>query len=490
MDEVHAVKTREMGPAPAVERAHFARWRQMSSVSRILVISTVVVSLAWLGLSGLGPNAPAPARAQTTAPENPSFRQLWQRSDGPVAAGALRRPWTWGPAPIFTGAERYGVGRRQVQYFDKGRMEIRDLALLPGSPGYVSGGPVVRELVSGQIDLGQGAVQSGAPAWLPVAGDPVENPHAPAYASFRFVASLDGSRRVPPRVGQPVIETIARDGFISANPALGGAAAIAAYHPETGHNIPDVFVDFLSRVGPVWENDQLIEAPLVDVPVMVGAPLTEAYWTQISMNGAPTDVMMQLFERRTLLYFPGRAGDDRVQFGDAGRHAFEWRYRQGVPPGQAGVFGDLALTVTGVTRASIEGGPPPFEHPGPTPTPTPRPRRRTPTPGPPTPTPLPPNAVTARGIFVIVEFDVTNVGRSASTLGLRDLVLVDGDGRTFDVHLEATELASARLGLTGDRSPLPPGVSIRAVRVWEVPPEARGLMVAPGFGEKPALTID
>src|SRR5688572_17593693 len=62
----------------------------------------------------------------------------------------------------YTGAERYGPGQRQVQYYDAGRMEIPDLAMLPTTPGYVRGGAVVRELASGIIDIGQGEVQRGA----------------------------------------------------------------------------------------------------------------------------------------------------------------------------------------------------------------------------------------------------------------------------------------------------------------------------------------
>jgi hypothetical protein len=98
--------------------------------------------------------------------------------------------------------------------------------------------------------------------------------------------------------------------------------------------------------------------------------------------------------------------------------------------------------------------------------------------------------LSARGEFVIVELQVTNVGLTAASLGPRDLMLVDREGRQYTVHIEATELAAARLGYLDDRAPIPPGVTIKAVRVWEAPTEARGLMVAPGYGEKPALTID
>ena len=61
-------------------------------------------------------------------PANPSFRQVWERTDKPVADLRTNRTWLWGPG-AFTGAitEPYADspgGYRQVQYFDKARMEI------------------------------------------------------------------------------------------------------------------------------------------------------------------------------------------------------------------------------------------------------------------------------------------------------------------------------------------------------------------------------
>src|SRR5262249_57557546 len=68
--------------------------------------------------------------ASAEAIGRPAFRRVWQRTDLPVQQGVGGYSWLWGPEP-FTPvlgealAEGQG-GRRDVQYFDKSRMEIND----------------------------------------------------------------------------------------------------------------------------------------------------------------------------------------------------------------------------------------------------------------------------------------------------------------------------------------------------------------------------
>jgi len=486
------------------------RW----TIARWGVALAAVAAMAALGMvepEGRGTAAPSTPSASLVRPKpEPAFQRVWQRTDGVVAVGQAQRPWIWGPAPIFTGLERYGAGKRLVQYYAKGRMELNGGA--PNDPAAVTNGRLVAELVTGQLDIGDGQVQWGAPATIPIVGDAAGNDHVPTYASMRFVASLEDDRQVPERIGQPVIETISRDGVISQNPHLGATAVVGAYSRETGHNIPSVFVEYLASAGPVSDGYRTVEATVIDAPLTVGFPLTEAYWTQAIVDGQRTDVLFQLFERRTLLFFPSRPAPYQVEMGDVGQHYVEWRYRTGVVGGQEARHRDLRLVVTSVTRTTIETGPPPtITAPATatdaTPTPVPRAKKgkREPTPAPvvPTPTPLPENALTTSGVYIIAELLVTNDGPATATLGLDEFIVVDSQGRRYEVSAEATALASKRLGRTPGNSvaarrasndpgpgPIRPGFSLPAVRVFEVPADARGLLMVPAYGEKPALNLD
>ena len=80
--------------------------------------------------------AAPPAAASQFA--SPLFERVWSRTDAPVAANIAHRSWTWGPAPgpardePFAGAPN---GTRQVQYFDKGRMEVNPAVEDRTAPG-------------------------------------------------------------------------------------------------------------------------------------------------------------------------------------------------------------------------------------------------------------------------------------------------------------------------------------------------------------------
>src|SRR5690606_31465711 len=85
---------------------------------------------------------PGNTRAAPIAGE--AFQRTWQRTDQPVAAGAVNRTWMWGPEPFSDALqeayEQAPGGQRQVQYFDKSRMEITDPAGDQSSPWYVTNG--------------------------------------------------------------------------------------------------------------------------------------------------------------------------------------------------------------------------------------------------------------------------------------------------------------------------------------------------------------
>jgi hypothetical protein len=59
---------------------------------------------------------------------------------------------------------------------------------------------------------------------------------------------------------------------------------------------------------------------------VIGRPISEAYWAEVSLNGRVQTVLVQLFERRVLTYNPANPARFRVEFGNAGMHYYMWRY--------------------------------------------------------------------------------------------------------------------------------------------------------------------
>ena len=257
-----------------------------------------------------------------------SFASTWARADEPVRQQRAARSWYWGNQPGPTHRERYkgaSHGERLVQYFDKARMEINNPAASRDERWFVTNGLLARELVGGLIQIGDGASERRTSPAVAVAGDGDKN--APTYASFSNVASLDGDRRVPNRVGQPVVEAINRAGKIHQQPELAGRAVKNHYFiPETGHNIPDVFWNFMQQRGVVYSGQGYVEDIVADWAFTFGLPLTEAYWTRAKVAGVERDVLVQVFERRILTYTPDNPAAWRVEMGNVGEHYYRWRY--------------------------------------------------------------------------------------------------------------------------------------------------------------------
>ncbi|MEX2314379.1 MAG: hypothetical protein WD628_01585, partial [Thermomicrobiales bacterium] len=136
--------------------------------------------------------------AAAFAPANPSFERTWERTDKPVADGAISRTWMWGPE-AFTGAiqEPYAESPgelRAVQYYDKSRMEITQPNADPTSIWYVTNGLLVVELMSGRMQIGDSSFTDRAPAAVNVAGDPDDPLTYAVLATLRDAPALpDGA---------------------------------------------------------------------------------------------------------------------------------------------------------------------------------------------------------------------------------------------------------------------------------------------------------
>src|SRR5690606_9434694 len=98
-------------------------WRERGTCMRrallalVVLVASLVVPVAGVGAAG--------------AELDPAMVVLWERTDGPVAAGETDRSWLWGPQANRVTTEPYTYAplkehRRLVAYFDKSRMEIND----------------------------------------------------------------------------------------------------------------------------------------------------------------------------------------------------------------------------------------------------------------------------------------------------------------------------------------------------------------------------
>jgi Tol biopolymer transport system component len=260
-----------------------------------------------------GFNATWQPRTRLNLPD-PAFWFQWRIADLPVANGQAQRSWLWGPTAIYSGTETFAdtLGGLSVVYFDKGRMEIANPNPPQPTRYLVTAGPLAKELVTGQIATGINTVDARQPPEVMLAGDN-PNADAPTYATFNKLGVGTDEGKAQDRTGQPIDATLARDGTIRQNPDLGALAKVAAFIPESGHNLPDLFLNYYR--AQTW-----------DWIYIAGYPISEPYWARVEVAGQPRDVLVQVFERRTLTYDPAAPDGYKVQFGNVGRHYYDWRY--------------------------------------------------------------------------------------------------------------------------------------------------------------------
>ena len=105
----------------------------------------------------------------------PAYAAIWQPADRPVSSGAATRSWEWGPASWFVGTEDYAQPQRAAA----GRLLSTRAAWRSPTPGdrplstwYVTNGLLVKELISGQMQVGPDQFVARGPAQVKVAGDP------------------------------------------------------------------------------------------------------------------------------------------------------------------------------------------------------------------------------------------------------------------------------------------------------------------------------
>ncbi len=268
-----------------------------------------------------------------------AFRPVWERTDLPTEGGAATRTYVWGPAlfvapdgPKLPRTEPYRElegGSRAIQYFEKARME-----LTTPDKGHVTAGLLVREMVSGMLQLGDTQMEPYAPAGIPVAGDPINNP-CPTYATLAKVASITPTANTAPdRHGTTIDGALKTDGTVIPVAGIAEPMTYGYYVPETKHNIAAPFWAFLTQQGTViGGNGKLTTAKVFDPPFFaVGLPITEPFWTRAIVGGKARDVLMQAFERRVLTYTPANPDSFKVEMGNVGAAYARWRYGPAAQP--------------------------------------------------------------------------------------------------------------------------------------------------------------
>ena len=278
---------------------------------------------------------------------NDAFYRTWERTDQPVAAGAVSRTWMWGPEAFSdsmpeTYAESPG-GQRTVQYFDKSRMEITNPSGDQDSPWYVTNGLLVVELMTGQMQTGNNAFEPRQPANVNVAGDPGDP------LTYAVMAGLRSN--APASVGSTLTQRVnGSSGAVTQDPAMAGYLATAAtLVAETNHTVASPFWTFMNSSGLVNEDGAQTTAPLFQNPFYAtGFPITEAYWASVAVGGQQRDLLVQCFERRCLTYNPANDPAWQVEAGNVGQHYYEWRYGD-VEPAPTGEQGVVTRVVDGDT---------------------------------------------------------------------------------------------------------------------------------------------
>ena len=283
------------------------------------------------------PVTPTPEAVPSPQPltgfSDEAFLRAWERADRPVATGYSNRPWVWGPVSFASALEPYAQGssgNREVQYFDKARMEINNPGGDRSSPFFVTNGLLVVEMMSGRIQTGDAQFEPPRiPSQVPVAGD-ANSPDALTYASLASVASLNNDKRAQDRTGQAVTATLNREGQVGDDPTKSGQVQIVRYESTLGHNIPDVFWNFMNTTGPTYNGrlNNYSNGPLLNWETDLGYPITEPYWTNVKINGVAKSVLVQAFQRRVLTFVADNPQGWQVEMGNVGRQYYDWRYNQ------------------------------------------------------------------------------------------------------------------------------------------------------------------
>ena len=301
-----------------------SRGTHVPKMKNLLVAVVVAVAM-------LAPSLVASAQASG----NMYFNNTWQRTDKPVADGNVSRTWMWGPSsftvPLLEPYAEAPGGEREVQYFDKSRMEITNPSGDTSSIWYVTNGLLVVEMTSGNMQVGHNEWESLGPAFENVAGD-ADDEFGPMYATIGWNIQ-DGHTFQDGQLITGVIDWLGYDEVMSDamyNQLAAYGVTAGPYSPETGKHTASVFWQFMNSNALVYQNGSLVNAPLFENPYYAtGLPIDQAWWAEVKVAGTYKWVLVQCFERRCLTYTPDNPAGWQVEAGNVGQHYYNWRYGGG-----------------------------------------------------------------------------------------------------------------------------------------------------------------
>ncbi len=188
-------------------------------------------------------------------------------------------------------------GKRDVQYFDKARMEI--------TRGKLTFGLLATEMVTGRIQSGDNDFFNQDPSTTPVAGD--EDGGGPSYATiYNNRNALMGGKSQ--QTGQSI-----NLGFTPSNKVVTlddpSLIPLTDYDSVTRHNVVSPFTRYRDLVG----------------FSTIGYAISEPFAANFTVGGVDRIIAVQVFERRILTYTPKNPDPFKVEMGNIGRHYFYWR---------------------------------------------------------------------------------------------------------------------------------------------------------------------
>ncbi len=253
------------------------------------------------------------------------FQQRWQQHDQLVASGQANRSWTWGPTALTQVvreqeyiSETFEWHERQVQYFDKGRMEINNPDGDTASLWYVTSGRLPIDLMLARTSYRP--FQQWKDAYITAIGDPG---HFPRYLDLQPLYESPGIPR-PERLNQAATDMLEPDLSISRFEDSIHDAATILRQGQNNHLVPQAFVDFMHQQGLILRNGNHVNTQIYDPLYIFGLPMTPAVWVRAQLGGVQRPVLFQIFERRVLSYTPSNPAAFQVEMGNVGAHYYDW----------------------------------------------------------------------------------------------------------------------------------------------------------------------
>jgi hypothetical protein len=214
------------------------------------------------------------------------FKNIWDKSDGAIAGGKATRSWLWGPGPYLVAREEYKEspgGTRYVMYFDKARMELTRPA-----NSTVTNGLLVVEMMRGEYQDGDTyfvKAKDGA-AQTSTIGDPGNWLTYAKFAPYASIGERVATNRAPDRTGQTADDELTQDNKV-VRASRAAQQKLGYYEATLGHNIPQVFWDFLNQQGTVYDGGakKFVNGAVVNWLADAGYAITEPFWVKQKVGG-------------------------------------------------------------------------------------------------------------------------------------------------------------------------------------------------------------